>query len=62
MKEYYIKRHYCTKHASKFDGIESQLLFDEIEQFEKSEHARGKMIFRKILNFFKARNKQMFCF
>ena len=34
VKEYNIKRDYCTKHASKFDGIESQLLFDKIEQFK----------------------------
>ena len=36
MKEYNIKRHYCTKHAAKFDGIGGQLQFDEIEQFKKS--------------------------
>ena len=36
MKEYNLKRHYCTKNASKFDGIDGQLRFDKIEQFEKS--------------------------
>ena len=36
MKEYNLKRHYCTKHVSKFDGIDAQLLFDKIEQFKKS--------------------------
>ena len=36
MKEYNMKRHYCTKHPAKFDGIESQLRFDEIEQLKKS--------------------------
>ena len=36
MKEYNIKRRYCTKHASKFHGIDGQLRFDEIEQFKKS--------------------------
>ena len=36
MKEYNLKRHYCTKHASKFDGINGQLRFDKIEQFKKS--------------------------
>ena len=36
MKERNIKRHYCTKHASKFDGIDGQLQFDKIEQFKKS--------------------------
>ena len=41
MKEYNIKRHYYTKHAAKFDGIESQLLFDEIEQFKVFKHAKG---------------------
>ena len=35
-KEYNIKRHYCTKHAPEFDGIEGQIRFDEIEQFKKS--------------------------
>ena len=41
MKEYNIKRHYCTKHASKFDDIVGQLRFDKIEQFKKFEHAKG---------------------
>ena len=36
MKEYHIKRHYCTKHASKFDGIYDQLQLDKIEQFNMS--------------------------
>ena len=36
MKEYNIKRHYCTKHSAKFDGIKGQLRFNEIEQFKKS--------------------------
>ena len=36
MKEYNIKHHYCTKHPAKFVGIEVQLQFDKIEQFEKS--------------------------
>ena len=36
MKEYNIKCHYCTKHPSKFDGIEGQLQFDKIEKFKKS--------------------------
>ena len=36
MKEYNIKRHYCTKRPAKFDSIEGQLRFDEIEQFKKS--------------------------
>ena len=36
MKEYNLKRHYCTKHVFKFDGIDGQLLFDKIEQFKKS--------------------------
>ena len=36
MKEYNIKRHYCTKHAAKFDGNEGQLRFDKIEQFKMS--------------------------
>ena len=36
MKEYNIKRHYYTKHAAKFDGIEDRLRFDETEQFKKS--------------------------
>ena len=36
MKEYNLKRHYCTKHASKSDFIDGQLRFDEIEQFKKS--------------------------
>ena len=36
MKEYNLKRHYCTKHASKSDGIDGQLRFDKIEQFKKS--------------------------
>ena len=31
-----VKRHYRTKHASKFDGIDGQLQFDKIEQFKKS--------------------------
>ena len=34
MKEY-IKRHYCTKHPAKFDGIEGQLRFVKIEQFRE---------------------------
>ena len=34
MKEH-NKRYYCTKHPAKFDGIEGQLRFDEIEQFKK---------------------------
>ena len=34
IKEYNIKRHYCTKHAAKFDGILDQLRFDKIEQFK----------------------------
>ena len=29
MKEYNIKRHYCTKHGPKFDGIDRQLWFDK---------------------------------
>ena len=36
MKEYKLKHHYCTKHASKFNGIGGQLQFDKIEQFKKS--------------------------
>ena len=36
MKEYNLKRHYCTKHASKSDAIDGQLRFDKIEQFKKS--------------------------
>ena len=36
IKEYNIKRHYCTKHAAKFDGIEGQICFDKIEQFKMS--------------------------
>ena len=36
MKEFNIKRHYCTKHAARYDDIEGQLRFDEIEQFKKS--------------------------
>ena len=36
MKEYNIKRHYCTTHPAKFDGFEGQLWFDKIEQFKKS--------------------------
>ena len=36
MKEYNIKRYYCTKHEVKFDGIEGQFRFDEIEQFKMS--------------------------
>ena len=36
MKEYNIKRHYCTKRAAKFDGIKGQLEFDKIELFKKS--------------------------
>ena len=36
IKEHNIKRHCFTKHAAKFDGIEGQLRFDEIEQFKKS--------------------------
>ena len=36
MKEYNIKRYYCTKHPAKFDGIEGQSRFDEIEQFKMS--------------------------
>ena len=36
MKEYNLKRHYCTKHVFKLDGIDGQLLFDKIEQFKKS--------------------------
>ena len=35
VREYKIKRHYCTKHASKFYGFEGQLRFDKIEQFKK---------------------------
>ena len=34
MKEYNTKRHYCTKHAVKFDAIDGQLRFGEIEQFK----------------------------
>ena len=34
MKEY-IKRHYCTKHPAKFNGIKGQLRFVEIEQFKE---------------------------
>ena len=34
LKEYNIKRQYSTKHAVEFDGIDSQLPFDEIEQFK----------------------------
>ena len=36
MKKYNVRRHYCAKHVSKFVGIDGQLLFDKIEQFEKS--------------------------
>ena len=39
MKEYNCtidKRHYCTKHAAKFDDIDGQLRFDKTEQFKKS--------------------------
>ena len=36
MKEYNIKRHYWTKHPAKFDGIEVQFQYDEIEQLKKS--------------------------
>ena len=36
VKEYNIQRHYCTKHAAKFDGIEGQLWFNKMEQFKKS--------------------------
>ena len=36
IKEYYIKRHFCRKHAFKFDGIKGQLRLDEIEQSKKS--------------------------
>ena len=36
MKKYNVRRHYCTKHVSKFVGIDGQLLFDKIEQFKKS--------------------------
>ena len=36
VKKYNIKRHYCTKNASKFYGIKGQLRFDKIEQFKKS--------------------------
>ena len=36
MEEYNIKRHYCTKHAAKFDDIKSQLWFDKVEQIQKS--------------------------
>ena len=35
MEKYNIRRHYCTKYAAKFDGIEGKLRFDEIEQFKK---------------------------
>ena len=36
MEEYNIKRHYCTKHAAEFDGIEGQLRFDKTKQFKNS--------------------------
>ena len=36
MKVYNIKRHYFTKHAAEFDGIEVHLQFDEIGQLKKS--------------------------
>ena len=36
IKAYNIKRHYCTKHTAKYDGIELQLRFDEIKQLKKS--------------------------
>ena len=36
MKEYNMKRYYCTKHASKFDSIDGQLHFDKIGQLKKS--------------------------
>ena len=42
MKEYNIKRHYCTKHAAKYDGIEGQLRFDKIEQESFVESPRQK--------------------
>ena len=31
-----FKRHYWAKHPAKFNGIEGQLRFDEIEQFKTS--------------------------
>ena len=36
MKEYNIKRQYCTEHLAKFDGLEVKLRFDKIEHFKKS--------------------------
>ena len=36
MKEYNIKRHYCTKHSASYDSIVGQLRVDRMHQLKKS--------------------------
>ena len=36
MKEYNIKRHYCTKHSASYDSIVGQLRVDKMHQLKKS--------------------------
>ena len=36
MKEYNIKRHYCTKHSASYNSIVGQLLVDKMQQLKKS--------------------------
>ena len=42
MKEYKLKHHYCTKHASKFNGIDGQLQFKKSLDMQKVFHAYEK--------------------
>ena len=43
MKEYNIKRHYCTKHSASYDNIVGQLRVDKMQQLKKvfEQTARG---------------------
>ena len=36
MKEYNIKRHYCTKHSARYDSIAGQSRVDNMQQLKKS--------------------------